>query len=96
MQEVGGDHVGDKRCGLFLEHHRHDVISYVAFPLELKEIVMLLSCYSVTCRVFVVVVMSHLVRSGSARQLCHMFTSHVTSSHAVTCVVFSQARSCFM
>lgn len=37
VQEVGGDHVGDERRGLFLEHHRHDVISYVAFPLELKE-----------------------------------------------------------
>lgn len=37
VQEVGGDHVWDKRCGLLLEHHCHNVISYVTFPLELKE-----------------------------------------------------------
>lgn len=47
VQEVGGDHVGDERCGLFLEHHRHDVISYVAFPLELKENVNMLKLYNV-------------------------------------------------
>ncbi len=53
MQEVGGDHVWDKRRGLFLEHHRHDVISYVSFPLQLKDnlIVVILSRYKVLCHV---------------------------------------------
>ena len=37
MEEVGGDHVWDERRGLFLENHGDDVISYVAFPLQLKE-----------------------------------------------------------
>lgn len=37
MQEVGGDHVWNKRCGLFLEDCSHDVIPYVPFPLELKK-----------------------------------------------------------
>lgn len=36
MEEVGGDHVGDKRCGLFLKHHGNNVVSYVAFPLQLR------------------------------------------------------------
>lgn len=51
VQEVGGDHVGDKRRGLFLEHQRHDVIPYVAFPLELKEnvVVTLSSCHMLRC-----------------------------------------------
>ena len=35
MQEVGGDHVRDERSGIFLEDGRHNVISYVSFPLEL-------------------------------------------------------------
>lgn len=38
VQEVGGDHVWDKRCCLLLKHERHDVISYVAFPLKLKNV----------------------------------------------------------
>ncbi|PWA20453.1 hypothetical protein CCH79_00003588, partial [Gambusia affinis] len=35
VQEVGGDHVWDKRCGLFLEDRGHNIISNVSFPLEL-------------------------------------------------------------
>lgn len=42
VEEVGGDHVGDKRGGLFLKNQRHDVISDVPFPLQLKDRVMLL------------------------------------------------------
>lgn len=37
MQEVGGDHVWNKRCGLFLEDCSHNVISYVPFPLKLRR-----------------------------------------------------------
>lgn len=37
MQEVGGDNVRNERCGLLLEDGSHDVVSYVPFPLELKE-----------------------------------------------------------
>lgn len=37
VEEVGGDHVRDEGRGLLLEHHRHDVVSYVTFPLELEE-----------------------------------------------------------
>lgn len=36
VQEVRGDHVWNKRCGLFLKDCSHDVISYVPFPLQLK------------------------------------------------------------
>lgn len=42
VEEVGGDHVGDERRGLFLKNQRHDVISDVPFPLQLKDRVMLL------------------------------------------------------
>lgn len=38
MQEVGGNHVWNKWCGLLLEDCSHNVISYVPFPLELEEI----------------------------------------------------------
>ena len=37
MQEVGGDHVRNKRRGLFLEDCSHDVVSYVPLPLELER-----------------------------------------------------------
>ena len=37
VQEIWGDHVWNKRCGLFLEDCGHDVVSYVPFPLELKK-----------------------------------------------------------
>lgn len=37
VEEVGGDHVGDEGRGLFLKNQRHDVISYVPFPLQLKD-----------------------------------------------------------
>lgn len=37
MEEVGGDHVRHKGGGVFLEDRRHDVISYVPLPLELRE-----------------------------------------------------------
>lgn len=37
MQEVGGDHVWNKGCRVFLEDCSHDVISYVSFPLQLRR-----------------------------------------------------------
>lgn len=37
MKEVRGDHIWNKRRGLFLEDGSHNVISYVPFPLELKK-----------------------------------------------------------
>jgi len=37
VQEVGGDHVRNEGRVLLLEHHRHDVISYVPLPLQLER-----------------------------------------------------------
>lgn len=41
VQEVWGDDVRDKRGGFLLEYHRHDVIPYVPFPLQLKMMLLL-------------------------------------------------------
>lgn len=35
VEEVGGDHVGDKRCVLVLEDDGHDVVADVTLPLQL-------------------------------------------------------------
>ena len=84
MQEVGGDHVGDERRGLFLEHERHNVVSYVAFPLELKEniVIMKPSCPDS--------LMSDLML------LCHIVPHHVSCCVLLViyllCVSFSEGQ----
>lgn len=37
MEEVGLDHVGNKRGAFLLEHDGHDVVAYVSLPLELDD-----------------------------------------------------------
>ena len=40
VEEVGGNHVWDEGGGLLLKYHCDNVISYVAFPLQLSDIIM--------------------------------------------------------
>lgn len=37
VEEVGLDHVGNKRGVFLLEHDGHDVVAYVSLPLELDD-----------------------------------------------------------
>ncbi len=42
VQEVGGYHIGYKRCVLLLIYDRYDVVAYMTLPLQLKSTVIIM------------------------------------------------------